>query len=193
MDIEIKWPEQSRHKTSGKAPKKSSQTPLREKSLEVPLKYVLAAGAVGAVIVLAIVLLGRRETIFPPQPPEKVAAGMLTALSSGDRESFLEHVDIGAFASFMDSTGLTRRDYAQADSERKEELELMHTELLADDLFNSANQGKRFEITEQLLKDASATINVKPWIQFGNKLYKRLTFELEGNEWKLTGLASPDI
>jgi hypothetical protein len=193
MEIEIKWPEQAQRKSSGKAPKQSSPKPPKKKSREFPLKKALAVAGVGAAIVLAIVLLGRERTIFPAQPPEKVAAGILTALSSGDQEDFMKHVDVGAFACFMDPTGLTRRDYAQADSARKQELELMHAQLLADDLFNTANQGKRFEITGELLKDASATINVKPWIQFGNKLYKCLTFETKGKEWKLTGLASPDI
>jgi hypothetical protein len=192
MEIEIKWPEKSQKKSPRKAPKEPVVR-IQRKSGQFPLKKALAVGGVCAAIVLAIVLLGRETTIIPAQPPEKVAAGMLTALSSGDREDFLKHVDIGAFACFMDPTGLTRRDYAQANSARKHELELIHSELLVDDLFAGANQGRRFEITKQSVKESSATINVKPWIQFGNKLYKRLTFAIKGNEWKLTGLAAPDI
>ena len=164
-----------------KAPAKKSKLPL------------VGGFIVAAIILIAAAILALKSgSLSTPPPPDEIAASMLAALSEGKKEDFLKHVDVTAFAGLMDSTGLTRRDYAQANSARRKELEVVHAELLAEDLFISANTGRKYQIVGQDVKEFSADFMINPWIQFGNKLYKRLTFEKRGDHWKLTGLASPD-
>jgi len=124
--------------------------------------------------------------------PDKVAAAVLEALANGNKDAFLKHIDVKTFVSRMDSTGVTRRDYAQAASAKQKELVFVHSEILADDIFINGNTGRNYQIVGQEIKEASASFTIKPWIQFGNKLYKRLLLEKHGNEWQVIGLASPD-
>jgi hypothetical protein len=168
--------------------KPAAKFPAKKRKLPVLGGVIIAA----AVLIAAVILAAKSGSLSSPRPPEEIAASMLTALSEGDKEDFLKHVDVTAFASLMDSTGLTRRDYAQANSVHRKELEAVHAELLAEDIFISANTSRKYQIIGQDVKESSAGIMIKPWIQFGNKLYKRLNFAKRGNHWKLTGLASPD-
>ncbi len=124
---------------------------------------------------------------------EEVVSEALTALAAGDTNSFLECVDVKTFVFKMDSTGLTLRDYEHADRERKAQLESSHSELLARDFLVTANLQKKFEISGQEIKDNSASFSVRPWIQFGSKLYRQILLEKKGGRWRISGLAAPDF
>jgi hypothetical protein len=155
--------------------------------------------AIGAIILVAVILgilliLRLESTIRSAgQSPEEVATEALNALSAGKQDDFVKLVEIKSFASRMDPTGVTGRDYIQADPTQTKELETTHAALLLQDIFVSQNTGRIYEITKQQIKGTSADISIKPWIQFGNSLYKRLLLEKRGEEWKVTGLTSPDI
>ncbi len=152
---------------------------------------LLIIGAL-ALFIAALLFYFHLKNSTAEYPPEKFAAEVLTDLSSGKKKDFMKKVDVAAFVSTMDSTGLTRRDYAEADRSRTKELEASHGEMIAQDLFISANMGKNFEVGVQNAKEMSAIVTVKPWIQFDNRLYRRLLLEKRGSNWKVTGLASPD-
>jgi hypothetical protein len=168
--------------------KPAAKVPAKKRKLPVIGVAIVAT----ALVIAAVILAAKSGYLSSPRSPEEIAASMLAALSESDEERFLKHVDVTSFAGFMDSTGLTRRDYAEANYSRRKELKAVHAELLAEDIFISANTSRKFQIIGQDVKETSAGIMIQPWIQFGSKLYKRLNFEKRGNRWKLTGLASPD-
>ncbi|RJP24252.1 MAG: hypothetical protein C4520_04420 [Candidatus Abyssobacteria bacterium SURF_5] len=185
MGIEVKWPEK---KEARKPPSKKAKKPAKVSAVKFP---VLLGAAFLVLMAVAIVFL-RLKPLSSNRPPDEVAAAALGALSAGIKDDFLRHVDIRTFVSQMDSTGVTRRDYAQANWRRKRELESVHAQLLSEDIFVGENTGKSYEIIGKDIKETSAVIMIRPWIQCGNKLYKRLVLEKRTHGWKITGLASPD-
>ncbi len=175
-------------------PKKTS-TARRQKAGKQTAKIM----AVAAAVVLVALTVWAAATVLPRinishqfKSADAVAAEALDALSAGKTEAFLSCVNVRAFMSRMDSTGLTRRDYEQADGKHYAELEASHCQLLAQDFFTPSNLSKKFMVTGKNIKKDSASVDVKPWIQFGSKLYKRVLLEKNMGEWKISGLASPD-
>jgi len=155
--------------------------------------------AVGAALALALFVIWAAAAYLPRAnvsthfvSAEKVAADGLDALAAGNAEQFLSCVDVCEFMCRMDPTGITRRDYEEACASRRDELLASHGMLLTTDLFVAGNLGKGFTVVSQDVKDESAYVAVKPWIQFGNRLYKRILLEKERDGWKICGLASPD-
>ena len=187
MGIEVKWPEKHEPESSLEPPKKKPH-----KRPEIPFPLIgLVAGFL--ILVLAAIFLFRsKPQAAPARPPQEVATDVLNAISAGDVEQFMEHVDIQSFASAMDPTGLTRRDYTQADPARTDELKLIHAELLVTDIFISENMNKRFEISVSDKNASSAKIAVKPWLRLGNTLYRTIILEKRKNQWKVTRFAAPD-
>lgn len=180
-------------KKSSKASSKRLARSSKSSSASSSKTYATALILLVLIVAAGLFFFRSSATHASHQSPKEVAGEVLGALSAGKQGDFLKHVDIRSFVSRMDSTGVTRRDYANADPARIKELEHVHGDILAEDIFINANIGKKYEILGQKIKDPSATISIKPWIQLGNKLYKSLMMEKEGEEWKVTGLTSPDI
>lgn len=182
-------------KREEKRPSKKKLTPRKRKTGKAIAKIM---GVAAAVVLVA--LAGWAAATFLPrinishqfQSADEVAAEALDALSAGNAKEFFSCVDVKEFMCRMDSTGLTHRDYEQADGKRLAELEASHCELLANDFFTPNNLRKKFTVTAQEIKEDSASVTVKPWIQFGSKLYKRLLLKKSMGQWKISGLASPD-
>lgn len=153
-----------------------------------------------AVALVLVVLAGAGAALYLPRPdvsqelvpPETVVANALHALTSEKKAEFLVCVDVEEFMCRMDPTGLTERDYDEAGKERRKELEVVHGDLLASDLFVNPNTKNTFRIVNKEIGENSALLTVNPWIQFGKKLYKRILLEKRHGAWKICGLASPD-
>jgi hypothetical protein len=174
---------------------KKTPTPRKRKAGKRTGKIM----AVAVVVVVVAIAAWAAATVLPRinfsrqfKSAEEVAAEALAALSAGKTKDFFSCVDVRAFMCRMDSTGLTKRDYQQADGKRWAELEASHCELLTKDFFTSSNLRKKFTVTGKDIKKDSASVDVKPWIQLGNKLYKRVLLEKNMGQWKISGLASPD-
>jgi hypothetical protein len=155
-----------------------------------------ATAAVSAAIVLivagAAVMSPRVHVSERLMSPDEVATTALSALSIGDRAGFLTCVDVREFMCQMDSTGVTDRDYREADRERRRELEASHSDLLIRDLFVKANLRRNFKIVEKEIQDESASMSVNPWITCGKKMYKCITLTKHQGAWKISGFSSPD-
>lgn len=181
-------------KSDEKRSPKKKPTARRRKIGKRTVKIMAATAAV--VVALAVwaaaTFLTRIDTSHQFESAEEVAADALNALSAGNAKEFFSCVNVKEFMCRMDSTGVTSRDYQQADDKRRAELEASHCELLANDFFTPNNLRKKFTVTGQDTKEDSASVAVKPWIQFGNKLYKRVLLEKNMGQWKISGLASPD-
>jgi len=155
--------------------------------------------AVAAVLVLIVLAAAGVALYFPRDnvsqelvPPETIVANALHALTSEDKAAFIACMDVEEFMCRMDPTGLTKRDYDEAGKEHRKELETSHGNLLVGDLFVQDNTKKAFRIVKKDVKGNSALLTVKPWIQFGKKLYKRILLKKRHGAWKICGLASPD-
>jgi len=143
---------------------------------------------------IAYMILPRSTAIpRPAMPPDEFASRALAALSGGDREAFLSHVDVCEFMSRMDQTGLTRRDYREADRTKRQQMEASHREYLADVLFVRANMRKRFTLVNSEIGENSASFRIKPWITYGKRSYRRILVENRRGQWRISGLASPDF
>ena len=182
-------------KHAGKRASKKKTVARKREVRKRPAKAAVAGGAV-AIVFLAIwavtTFLPRTDISHPLMSADEVAAEGLDALAAGNTEQFLSRVDVCEFICRMDSTGMTQRDYEDADSKRRSELLASHGELLAKDLFVDGNLSKKFTIIGQNVKEDSASVSIKPWIRFGNRLYKRIVLENRAGVWKICGLASPD-
>ena len=160
------------------------------------LAIALALAAVVGAITAAAIFLPRsksshqQETIIPP---EEVTALALGALSDGDIEGFISRVDVAEFMCRMDKTGLTRKDYAEANRKKWEELVVFHSGFLVETLFVPANMEKEHVPTGLQIGDDTASIRVKPWIAYGRRSYRRILLERKMGEWRISGLASPDF
>jgi hypothetical protein len=153
---------------------------------------ILAAAAIG--VVAALMLIPRTPKAAQPSiPPDEFASMALEALFTGDDEAFLSRIDVGAFMSAMDTTGVTRRDYAQAAPQRRAELEAMHVEFLADVLCVPANRRREFQLVSFDVSENSASIRVKPWIAYGKRSYRRILLRNKRGQWCICGLAEPDF
>lgn len=161
------------------------------KTLTIALALAAVVGAIAAAAIFfpRSKSSPRLETIIPP---EEVAALALGALSDGDVEGFLSRVDVAEFMCRMDETGLTRRDYAEADRKKWEELVVFHSGFLVETLFIPANMKEHVPVDLEI-GDRTASIRVKPWIAYGRKSYRRIVLERKMGEWRISGLASPDF
>jgi hypothetical protein len=173
------------------ASKKSSKGVSRARSRNF-FKLIGGAVAVAIFLAAAVAILPRINVKNQLMSADQIAAGALEALSAGNVNRFLSYVDVESFMCAMDSTGLTRRDYAEASQERRSQLISSHVDLLINDFFVRGNLKKKFEVVDRDIKQDSASMAVKPWIFFGNKLYQKLLLEKKLGEWKISGLASPD-
>jgi len=68
----------------------------------------------------------------------------------------------------------------------------LHCNFLIKDFFVPANMRKEYSVVGSEIDEDSASIRVKPWIRFGNRLYKRLLLKKKMGHWQISGLASPD-
>jgi hypothetical protein len=157
----------------------------------------VAAIAVAAVVGIAAALMllpqSTDEIPQPTMPADEFASRALEALSLGDHEAFLSCVDVREFMCRMDETGLTRRDYQEADREKIAELIALHYEYLADVLCAPANTRRKFTLVSSKVSQDSASIQVKPWIAFGRKSYRRILLKNKMGQWQIAGLAAPDF
>jgi hypothetical protein len=181
--------------TGGKHTSKKKPAARRGKAGKRPTKALAACFAIVLVafaVWVAARFVPRINVSHQLMSPEEVAADGLAALSAGNPAQFLSCVDVCEFMCRMDSTGMTRRDYEGADRKYKSDLLESHGELLTRDLFVVGNLRKKFEVTGRDVKENSASVAIKPWIQCGNRLYKRIVLEKKMGEWKICGLDSPD-
>jgi len=179
----------------GKRTVKEKSAVRRRKSGKRRTTVLAACGAFVLVVfaaAVAVTFVPRINVSHQLMSAEEVAVGGLSALSAGDAGQFLSCVDVCEFMCRMDSTGMTRRDYEEADRKQRRELLESHGELLTRDLFVVGNLRKKFEVAGQDIEEDSASVAVKPWIQFGNRLYRRIVLEKKMGEWKICGLDSPD-
>jgi hypothetical protein len=154
-----------------------------------------------AVAVVAVVVAGIAAAFVYYSPgkaarramaPDEVATEALLALSAGNVDAFLSCVDVRGFVCGMDSSGLLDRDYEKANRAREKELFATHCDYLKKDFFVPANMKRNYSLVKSEVKENLASVDVKPWIKFGNRLYKRLLLEKRSGEWRISGLASPD-
>ena len=153
---------------------------------------LLAAVAVG--VAATLIFLPRTAKIPPPSmPANEFASRALEALFAGNDVAFLSYVDVCEFMSAMDASGLTRRDYSEADGEKRAELEALHSQFLVDVLCVPANRRREFKFVSSEVSENSVSIRVKPWIAFGRKSYRRILIENRMGQWRISGLAAPDF
>ncbi len=179
--------------------KKSARTSSRPAQVRRSRKGAGKLAAVAAALILvaagiaaAVMYLPRANISHQMMTADEVVTEALDALSAGNIDKFLSCVDVTGFVCRMDSTGLTIRDYEEAGRERKKELLDLHCNFLIKDFFVSANMRKEYSVVGSEIDEDSASIYVKPWIRFGNRLYKRLLLKKKMGHWQISGLASPD-
>ncbi|MBI5115484.1 B-box zinc finger protein [Candidatus Poribacteria bacterium] len=163
------------------------------KRLARPLVVAFVAFVVAFALFMVITFIVGISPSRQLMSADEVVTEALNALATGDTDDFLSCVDVETFIFRMDSTGLTQRDYEQAHGKQKTELEASHSALLARDLLIAANLQKQFVVSAQDIKESSASFTIKPWIQFGSRLYKQILLEKRKGQWRISGLASPDF
>jgi hypothetical protein len=178
--------------------RKSSGAPVSRnrksgKRLSRPLVVALITFVVGFALFMMITFVMGISPSRQLMSADEVVTEALNALTAGDTDNFLSCVDVETFIFRMDSTGLTKRDYEQAHGKQKAEFETSHSALLARDFLVAANLRKKFEVSAQDIKESSASFTIKPWIQFGSRLYKQILLEKRKGRWRISGLASPDF
>jgi len=144
------------------------------------------------VIAAAVIFLPHVRLSRQFMTAEETAQEALDALAAGNAEKFFSCVDVRGFMCRMDSTGMTAKDYRQASGSRASELLACHEELLEGSFMVTGNLKKTFTIVGEEVNGDMASVVVKPWIQFGNKLYKQVVLERHASGWKIAGLAKPD-
>ncbi|GAB4339135.1 MAG: hypothetical protein Kow0099_13900 [Candidatus Abyssubacteria bacterium] len=172
--------------------KKKSSGSIRPARYGSYSKLAGIAIAIAVAVTVAVVFLPRINVKHQLMSADQITIGALEALSAGNMDRFLSYLDVETFMCKMDSTGLTLRDYAEASQERRSELISSHVDLLMTDFLVKGNLRRKFEVVDQEIKSDSAVVAVKPWVCFGNKLYKKVLLEKKLGEWKICGLAAPD-
>ncbi|UCD58066.1 MAG: hypothetical protein JSV16_02830, partial [Candidatus Hydrogenedentota bacterium] len=178
----------------GRVGKKKRAARIRRSRKQARKLLVVAVAVASTSLAIAAAVMFRPLTNVSRHfdSAEEVATKSLEALAAGNVNKFLSCVDVRAFMCRMDSTGLMRRDYEQAGRKQRNELEASHCEFLAKDFFVTHNLRRKFKVVRQDVREDSASFVISPWIQFGNKLYKRILLERKRGVWKISGLASPD-
>jgi hypothetical protein len=179
-----------------KSPKPARPVRARGKGIRIGTGALVAAllAAIAVGVAATLMLLPRTEKIpQPSMPADEFASRALEALFAGNDQAFLSYVDVCEFMTTMDTTGLTRRDYSEADRQKRAELEALHSQFLVDALCVPANRRREFKLVGSEVSETSASIRVKPWIAFGRKSYRRILLRNRMGHWRISGLAAPDF
>lgn len=154
---------------------------------------IVACVAIALAIAAAVSLWQSPTAPEPKVSAEEVVSEALAALSAGDVEAFFSYVDVCEFMCRMDTTGLTRRDYAEADRAKIKEMAISHAEFLAKDLFVADNLERDYRLVSPGIGADPASFGVRPWVSYGRRSYRRIVLEKKMGQWWISGLAAPDF